>query len=82
MRILIDADGCLVTDIAENEARRHSIPCIIVCDGSHVFRSDYSRIIITDIGADKMCIRDSIRPNIISTPTAIRNNPQQIFITR
>ena len=52
MRILIDADGCPVTDIAENEARRHNIPCIIVCYGSHVFRNDYSRIIITDIGAD------------------------------
>lgn len=52
MKILIDADGCPVTDIAENEARRRNIPCVIVCDGAHVFKSDYSRVITTDIGAD------------------------------
>lgn len=52
MRILIDADGCPVTVIAENEARHRGIPCIVVCDSAHIFKSDYSRVITTDVGAD------------------------------
>lgn len=52
MRILVDADGCPVTDIAEDVARLHKTACIIICDSAHVFKSDYSKIITTDIGTD------------------------------
>lgn len=34
MRILIDADGCPVVDIATEIAHRHNIKYIIVCDTS------------------------------------------------
>ena len=37
MRVLIDADGCPVVDIAVKEAKQHKIECIILCDTSHLY---------------------------------------------
>ena len=37
MRILIDADGCPVTNIAVSISKSHGLECIIVCDSSHIF---------------------------------------------
>ena len=35
MKILIDADGCPVVDIAVRLARQHSMECLILCDTAH-----------------------------------------------
>lgn len=52
MRILIDADGCPVVDIAIETARRHNIKCIIVCDTSHIFDKDGAETVTVSKGAD------------------------------
>ena len=52
MTILIDADACPVTRIAEEIARRHGLPCILLCDTNHVLRSEYSEVRTIGAGAD------------------------------
>lgn len=52
MRILIDADGCPVTNIAVSTAKSYGLECFIVCDSSHIFSSDYAKVITVDKGAD------------------------------
>ena len=52
MTILIDADACPVTRIAERIAREHGIPCVLLCDTAHVLRSDYSEVRTVGAGAD------------------------------
>lgn len=52
MTILIDADACPVTRIAETIARRHGIPVILLCDTSHVLSSAYSTVKTIGEGAD------------------------------
>ena len=67
MKILIDADACPVTRIAEAIARRHGIPVILLCDTSHVLTSDYSTVRTVGEGVDavdialiNLCGRDDI----------------------
>lgn len=52
MKVLIDADACPVTRIAEHIAKEHGIPCILLCDTSHILKSDYSEVRTVDTGAD------------------------------
>ena len=40
MRILIDADGCPVVDIALKAARKNDTECHIFCDTCHVFEKE------------------------------------------
>lgn len=54
MRILIDADGCPVVDIAVQAAKENKIECIILCDTSHVFEKEGARTIIVSKGADSV----------------------------
>ncbi|MDR1002554.1 MAG: YaiI/YqxD family protein [Oscillospiraceae bacterium] len=54
MRILIDADGCPVVDIAVGAARRHSTPCVILCDTSHEFKKEGATTITVSRGADSV----------------------------
>lgn len=52
VKILIDADGCPVTDITISIAKENGIEVILICDTSHIF--DYSgvEVIIVSKGAD------------------------------
>ena len=52
MRILVDADACPVKAQIVQEARRRSIPVIMVLDTSHILDDGYSQIITVDQGAD------------------------------
>ena len=52
MTIYIDADTCPVTRIAEDIARKHGIPVILLCDTNHVLTSDYSTVKVIGAGAD------------------------------
>lgn len=52
MQLLIDADACPVTRIAEDIARRHGLPVTLLCDTNHVLRSEYSQVVTIGAGAD------------------------------
>ncbi len=54
MRILIDADGCPVVDIAVKVAKLKRIECIIICDTSHFFEKDGAETITVSKGADSV----------------------------
>lgn len=54
MRIIIDADGCPVVDIAAKIAREHKLECIIICDTSHFFEKEGARTITVSKGADSV----------------------------
>ena len=56
MRILIDADACPVTKIAERVAREQGIPVVLLCDTNHVLTSSYSEIKVIGAGADAVDI--------------------------
>lgn len=52
MKIIVDADACPVTRIAEEIAKKYNIPCTLVCDTSHTLESDYSTVFTVSKGAD------------------------------
>lgn len=52
MTVYIDADACPVTRLAEEICRKHSIQVVILCDTSHVIRSDYSEVKVIGAGPD------------------------------
>ncbi len=54
MRILIDADGCPVVDIAVRIAKENNIECLILCDTAHFFNKEGATTIIVSQGADSV----------------------------
>lgn len=54
MKILIDADGCPVVDIAVKISKERNIECIILCDTSHIFDIDDVEVITVPRGADSV----------------------------
>ena len=52
MTIYIDADACPVTRIAEEIARRHGIPVVLLCDTNHLLTSEYSAVRVVGAGPD------------------------------
>lgn len=52
MRILIDADGCPVVDIAVRMARQNNTDCLIICDTSHFFEKEGATTIVVSKGPD------------------------------
>lgn len=54
MRILIDADGCPVVDIAVRLAATHSVECIILCDTAHVFQKEGAKTLTYSKGPDSV----------------------------
>ena len=57
MRVLIDADGCPVVDIAITCARRRNVSVILVCDTAHEFQRDGAETIVVSQGADSADFR-------------------------
>lgn len=57
MKIFIDADGCPVVDITVRTAKKHSLPCYIICDTSHEFQKDGAETIVVEKGADSADFR-------------------------
>ena len=53
-RILIDADGCPVVNLAIEAARQFGLRCVIVCDEAHVFERDGAETITVTRGADSV----------------------------
>jgi len=54
MRILIDADGCPVVDIAIRTAQKHGLEAVIFCDFAHVYDRAGARTVTTSVGADSV----------------------------
>lgn len=54
MKVLIDADGCPVVDIAVRIAKAHHIDCLILCDTSHYFEKDGAATLVFSKGADSV----------------------------
>jgi len=54
IRVLIDADGCPVVDIALRLCGKYHIPCLILCDMAHQFRRDGAETLVFDKGADSV----------------------------
>lgn len=54
MKILIDADGCPVVDIALELGRIHGVPCLILCDTAHEFQRAGVQTLVLDKGADSV----------------------------
>lgn len=52
MRIYVDADACPVVRIVETLAKKHEVPCTLLCDTNHVMSSNYSDVIIVGAGMD------------------------------
>lgn len=54
MRLLIDADGCPVVDIAIRLCKTYALPCLLLCDTSHEFHRDGAETLVFDKGADSV----------------------------
>ena len=54
MKLLIDADGCPVTDLAIRECVLRNIPCLLVCDTAHEFYRHGAETLVFDKGADSV----------------------------
>ncbi len=54
MKILIDADGCPVVNLTIEIAKKYEIVCVILCDTSHIFESDYAEVKVCSRGADSV----------------------------
>ena len=51
MTVYVDADGCPVTRIVEEIAKKYDVPVTLLCDTNHVLLSDYSTIKVIGAGA-------------------------------
>ena len=54
MRVLVDADGCPVVEECLTAARKCGVPCLILCDTSHVFERPGAETIVVSKGADSV----------------------------
>ena len=54
IKVLIDADGCPVTDIAIRVCRECQVPCVLLCDTAHEFHRVGAETLIFDKGADSV----------------------------
>lgn len=67
MRILIDADGCPVVNIAIRIAREAGIECLLLCDDAHVFAREGAQTLTFARGADSVdfALVNLLRPDDI-----------------
>ena len=54
MKVLIDADGCPVVDIAVRLCQKYLVPCLILCDTAHEIHHDGTQTLTFDKGADSV----------------------------
>lgn len=54
MKVLIDADGCPVVDIAVGLCKKYQVSCLLLCDTAHEFRRDGAETLVFDKGADSV----------------------------
>lgn len=71
MKVLIDADGCPVTNITVEACRTNHIPCLIFCDTAHEIHREGAETLTFDKGADS-----------VDYAIAARVSPGDIVITQ
>ena len=54
MKMLIDADGCPVVNIAIQVSGEYQLPCLLLCDTSHEFHRSGAETLVFDKGADSV----------------------------
>lgn len=54
MKVLIDADGCPVVDIAVRLCRKFHMDCVLLCDTAHILQRDGAQTLVFDKGADSV----------------------------
>lgn len=54
MKLLIDADGCPVVDLAIRICLSMDVPCLLLCDTAHEFYKDGVQTLVFDKGADSV----------------------------
>lgn len=54
MRVLIDADGCPVVNLAISIAKEYGIECLLLCDTSHEFDRPGAMTLTVSKGADSV----------------------------
>ena len=54
MKLLIDADGCPVVDLAVRLCKEFKVPCLILCDTAHFFQREGAETLVFDKGADSV----------------------------
>lgn len=54
MKVLVDADGCPVVDIAVALCRQNGCRCILLCDTAHTINRDGAETLVFDKGADSV----------------------------
>lgn len=54
MKVLVDADGCPVVDIAVRLCRQFQTPCFLLCDTAHCFQKEGAETFVFDKGADSV----------------------------
>ena len=54
MRVLIDADGCPVVDLAVTICRQTATECLILCDTAHCIEYEGIKTFVFDQGADSV----------------------------
>ncbi|RNF39150.1 YaiI/YqxD family protein [Planococcus salinus] len=52
MKVLVDADGCPVVDLAIKVAKRFSLPVLLLCDTSHEMQREGAETVTVSKGAD------------------------------
>jgi uncharacterized protein len=57
VKILIDADGCPVVDIALSCAVREGVPVLLVCDSAHEYQREGAQTVTVVKGADSADFR-------------------------
>lgn len=70
MKILIDADGCPVVDIAIRISADFRISCLLLCDTAHEFYRDGAQTLVFDKGADSVdfaLVNRVVRGDIVVT---------------
>lgn len=71
MKVLIDADGCPVVQIAVSLCKKYRVCCWLLCDTAHDFSMDGAQTLVFDQG------RDSVDFSLVN-----RINPGDIVITQ
>ena len=54
MKVLIDADGCPVVDIAVKLCRCYDTQCLLLCNTAHFFQREGAETLVFDKGADSV----------------------------
>ncbi|MEE0265759.1 MAG: YaiI/YqxD family protein [Acutalibacteraceae bacterium] len=52
MTVFIDADGCPVIKEAEKLCKKYNVFLTVMCDPSHIIKSDYAKVITVGAGAN------------------------------